>query len=375
MAPGEREERAGMAESGEIQAIGLMSGTSLDGIDAALLTTDGRDLAHPGGWLSRPYDDATRALLRRALGGEAVTQAERVMTDAHAEALAALLDAAGLTPADIGVVGFHGHTLWHRPERGESCQIGDGARLAALCGIDVVDDFRSADMAAGGEGAPLAPLYHRVLAQGLARPLCVLNVGGVANVTWLGEGDELVAFDTGPGGALLDDWMRATTGERFDEDGRLARLGRVDEAALARLLDDPWFERPPPKSLDRHSFDPIGLAGLAPEDGAATLVALTARAVAAARSHFPAAPARWLVCGGGRHNGALMAALAEGLDGADIAPVEAVGWQGDALEAQAFAYLAVRSLRGLPLSLPRSTGAREAVTGGRLHPAPEGGAG
>ena len=364
-----------MAEPEVIQAIGLMSGTSLDGVDAALLTTDGIDLARPGAWLSRPYDEATRTLLRRALDGEAVAHAERALTDAHGAVLDALLDAAGLSPDGVGVVGFHGHTLWHRPERGETYQIGDGSRLAALCGIDVIDDFRSADMAAGGEGAPLAPLFHRVLARDLARPLCVLNIGGVANVTWLGEGDDLLAFDTGPGGALLDDWVRATTGAPFDEDGRLARQGRVDAACLARLLDDPWFARRPPKSLDRHSFDSKGLTGLAPADGAATLVALTARAVAAACAHFPVAPVRWLVCGGGRRNGALMAALAEALGGADVAPVEAVGWQGDALEAQAFAYLAVRSLRGLPLSLPQTTGAREAVTGGRRHPAPEGRAG
>ncbi len=360
-----------MAEPEAIQAIGLMSGTSLDGVDAALLTTDGIDLTRPGAWLSQPYDEATRALLRRALNGESIAQAERAMTDVHGAVLAALLDAAGLSAAAVGVVGFHGHTLWHRPERGETCQIGDGARLAELCGIDVIDDFRSADMAAGGEGAPLAPLYHRVLAHDLERPLCLLNVGGVANVTWLGEGGDLLAFDTGPGGALLDDWVRTTTGVPFDEDGRLARQGRVDADSLARLLDDPWFERAPPKSLDRHSFDAAGLTSLAPADGAATLVALTASAVAASRAHFPAAPARWLVCGGGRHNGALMAALAESLDGANVAPVEAVGWQGDALEAQAFAYLAVRSLRGLPLSLPQTTGAYEAVTGGRRHPAPK----
>ncbi len=358
-----------MAERGGIQAIGLMSGTSLDGVDAALLMTDGVNIARPGAWLSRPYDEPTCALLRRALDGVEVAQAERAMTDAHGAVLGALLDAAGLSAAAIDVVGFHGHTLWHRPECGETCQIGDGARLAALCGIDVIDDFRSADMAAGGEGAPLAPLYHQVLAQALPRPLCVLNVGGVANVTWIGEGGDLVAFDTGPGGALLDDWMRATTGASYDEDGGLARQGQVDEARLAPLLDNPWFERPPPKSLDRHSFEATGLAGLAPADGAATLVALTARAVAKARVHFPAAPLRWLVCGGGRHNSALMAALAEALDGVDVALVEAVGWQGDALEAQAFAYLAARSLRGLPLSLPQTTGARQAVTGGRHHPA------
>jgi anhydro-N-acetylmuramic acid kinase len=274
---------------------------------------------------------------------------------------------AAIAPAEIRVVGFHGHTIWHRPEAGRTRQIGDGALLAAETGIDVVCDFRSRDMAEGGQGAPLAPLYHAALAAELAKPVAVLNLGGVGNVTWIGErGGEILAFDTGPANALIDDWVARHSGRPFDAGGELARAGRIDEAALAALLDDPYFALAPPKSLDRDAFDPAPVAALTPADGAATLTAFTAAAVARARDHLPAAPGRWLVTGGGRHNPALMAALAERLS-APVEAVEAVGWDGDALEAQAFAYLALRALDGLPLSLPSTTGVAQPATGGVLH--------
>ena len=228
----------------------------------------------------------------------------------------------------------------------------------------------SADVAAGGQGAPLAPLYHAALAAGLAKPVAVLNLGGVGNVTWIGgRVDEILAFDTGPGNALIDDWVRRHTGRAADIDGALALTGRASEAHVARFLQHPFFARKPPKSLDRDDFRDAMPEGLSIEDGAATLTEMTAAAVAAAVRHFPAPPREWLVCGGGRHNPAIMAALGRRLDGAPVRPVEAVGWDGDALEAQAFAYLAVRSLRGLPLSLPTTTGAPHAMRGGRLFPA------
>ncbi len=355
------------AGAAPVGVIGLMSGTSLDGIDAAYLETDGDAIVKPGAALTLPYDDVTRASLRRALDGEAIEAAERAMTDAHARAVIALMAEAGLASADVDLIGFHGHTVAHRPDEGFTRQIGDGARLAVACGIDVIDDFRSADMAAGGQGAPLAALYHRALARDLERPVAVLNIGGVANLTWLGTDNAVLAFDTGPGGALLDDWVCAATGAAFDKNGTLAAEGQVDEARLAGLLAEPYFDRPPPKSLDRFGFDVSGLDGLSAEDGAATLVAFTARSVARGLAHLPATPVRWLVCGGGRHNRSIMTALAVALAGAAVAPVETVGWDGDALEAQAFAYLAVRSRRGMPLSLPETTGASQEVTGGRLH--------
>jgi anhydro-N-acetylmuramic acid kinase len=349
-------------------ALGLMSGTSLDGIDAALIRSDGRGRVEAGAALSRAYDAAFRGRLQAALGEPGPLDAlERELTLRHAEAVRDLLAEAGMTAAEVRVVGFHGHTIWHQPEARRTRQIGDGALLAAEIGIDVVCDFRSRDMAGGGQGAPLAPLYHAARAAALPKPIAVLNLGGVGNLTWIGpDTDQILAFDTGPGNALIDDWAARHTGRPVDADGALARAGRVAEGALAELLDNPYFALPPPKSLDRGAFDPAPVADLSAADGAATLTAFTAAAVARACDHLPAPPARWLVTGGGRHNPALMTALAARLD-APVVPVEAVGWDGDALEAQAFAYLALRALDGLPLSRPGTTGVARPVTGGVLH--------
>jgi len=352
------------------RAVGLMSGTSLDGIDAALAVTDGAAYFEPGPFLTVRYESPLRDGLRSILGGTGdaarIAEIERLLTDAHADAVRRLLGEAGLAPADIDVVGFHGHTILHRPAERRTWQIGDGARLARALGIDVVCDFRANDVARGGEGAPLAPAFHAMRAAGLARPLAVLNIGGVANVTWIGgDGEDPVAFDTGPGNALLDEWTERATGARFDAGGALAAAGRADEAVLAGLLAHPYFARPAPKSLDRIDFSLEPLAALAPADGAATLVAFTCEAVARAGALLPHPPLRWLVTGGGRHNPAIMAGLRARL-GVAVDPVEAVGWQGDAVEAQAFAYLAVRSLDGLPLTFPTTTGVPAPTTGGRL---------
>ena len=347
-------------------AMGLMSGTSLDGVDAALVETDGRAAVTPGAWLTVPYDAGLRARLRGILGGRGdVAAVARDVTRAHAAAVAALLERAGVAAAAVDVVGFHGHTIVHRPDEGLTWQIGDGALLAELTAIDVICDLRGRDVAAGGEGAPLAPLYHAALAVGLDRPLAVLNLGGVANVTWLGGDGAIRAFDTGPGCALLDDWARRHLGAAYDADGALAAGGAVDGGVLARLLAHPYFDRPPPKSLDRDAF--AGAAdGLPAGDGAATLAAFTAGAAARALAHLPSPPKRWFVTGGGRRNPVLMGRLRDAL-AAPVEPVEAVGWQGDAIEAQAFAYLAVRALDGLPLTLPETTGAPRPLTGGALH--------
>ena len=353
----------------ELWSLGLMSGTSLDGIDAALIRCDGERLIERGGFATFPYDAAFREALRGVLGPRVAAaetaEVERALTLRAGDAVAALLAQAGLPADRVGLIGFHGHTVWHDPDAGITRQIGDGALLAANAGIDVVSDFRSRDVATGGEGAPLAPLYHRALAADLEKPLAVLNLGGVGNVTWIGAAD-LLAFDTGPGNALIDDWVQAATGEPLDRDGALGRAGRADETALAALLDHSYFARRPPKSLDRAAFDPAPVAGLSPADGAATLTAFTAAGVAAAVAHFPAPPRRWLVTGGGRHNPAIMEGLCARLP-VPVEPVEAVGWNGDALEAQAFAYLAVRARLGLPLSLPSTTGVREPTSGGVLH--------
>ncbi len=363
----------GSTGTGSLWALGLMSGTSLDGIDAALICSDGRGRVDAGPRLTVPYDEAFRARLRGVLGAAnpapdpVVDSVERELTLRHAEAVGRLLGRGAMVPGAVTVIGFHGHTILHEPVQGRTRQIGDGALLAARTGIDVVCDFRARDMAEGGQGAPLAPLYHAALAAELDKPLAVLNLGGVANVTWIGAAeDEIRAFDTGPGNALIDDWAERRCGRPIDRDGALARAGRADEKALAALLDHPYFERRPPKSLDRDGFDPAPVERLSPADGAATLTAFTAAAVARALEHLPAAPGRWLVTGGGRHNPALMAALTSRL-AAPVAPVEAVGWDGDALEAQAFAYLALRALEGLALSLPGTTGVARAMPGGVMH--------
>ncbi|NBX03719.1 MAG: anhydro-N-acetylmuramic acid kinase [Alphaproteobacteria bacterium] len=346
-----------------VWALGLMSGTSLDGIDAALIKTDGVRVTEQGAWLMHEYSAAEKTRLREAVRERGDMPAlERDLTLLHADAVRALLKKANVSASDISVIGFHGQTVAHRPHEGVTWQIGDGALLAEQTGIDVVCDFRRRDVAAGGQGAPLVPLYHAALAKDLELPVAVLNIGGSANVTWVGGEENLLAFDTGPGNVLINDWVHSHTGADHDEDGKLARAGSCNEAVLAALMTDSYFSKMPPKSLDRNHFSLEPVRGLSVEDGAATLTELTAAAVELAQKHFPQPAKRWLVCGGGRHNPALMAALAKKLK--NVEAVEALGWQGDALEAQAFAFLAVRSVLGLPLSLPTTTGARQPTTGG-----------
>jgi anhydro-N-acetylmuramic acid kinase len=345
--------------------IGLMSGTSLDGVDAAWLVTDGETIGEFGPAITLPYPPALRADLRNLIDraadltpdDAAVTDAAHRLTIVHAQAVRAL-------PAAASLIGFHGQTILHRPEAGRTWQIGDAVWLARELGIQVAYDFRSADVAAGGQGAPLVPVFHAALAAGLEKPLAVLNIGGVANISFIGE-DDLSAWDTGPGCALLDDFCARHLGEPMDRDGRLAAAGTPDEVALATLLAHPFFARPAPKSLDRQDFAyAIGaVAHLSPQDGAATLAAFTARAVAA--SPWPATPRRILVTGGGRLNPAIMAALRAAMP-CPVEAVESVGWNGDALEAQCFAYLAARVERGLPLSFPHTTGVRSPSPGGQM---------
>jgi anhydro-N-acetylmuramic acid kinase len=352
------------------RTIGLMSGTSLDGVDAAWLDTDGERVTAFGPTLTIPYDATLRRDLRAILelapgltpADPRLLSAVTRLTECHARAVKAVE-----RPADL--IGFHGQTILHQPERRRTWQVGDAASLARETGVPVAYDFRSADVASGGEGAPFAPVYHAALARDLPRPLAVLNIGGVANVTWIGPPatDELIAFDTGPGNGPLDDWVMRHTGQTFDRDGALARSGTVDAAVLSALMAHPYFSRPAPKSLDRLDFSRAlaasGLDGLAAADGAATLVAFTAESIAASR--FPAPPRQWLVTGGGRHNPAIMAALRNAL-GVPVEPVETMGWNGDALEAQCFGFLAARVARGLPLSFPGTTGVPMPTPGGRI---------
>ncbi len=357
-----------------VLAIGLMSGTSMDGIDAALLRTDGVHVAEPQASLTVAYDDEIRTRLRHCverMGAgvepDGLAALETDLTLAHADAAAQLLASAGVAPGAVAYAGFHGHTVLHDPEARRTRQIGDGGLLARRLGIAVVDDFRSRDMAAGGQGAPLVPIYHAALAREMEKPLCVLNLGGVANVTWIEQAsDGLMAFDTGPGSALIDDYVRRHLGVPYDEDGRIAAGGSADEQALEVLTANDYFARRPPKSLDRYDFDPSPVNDLAPPDAVATLTAFSAQAAAMAAAHLPGRPRRWLVAGGGRHNRTLMAALGSRL-AAPVGPVEDVGWDGDALEAQAFAYLGVRSAAGLAITFPGTTGVTAPLTGGTMH--------
>jgi anhydro-N-acetylmuramic acid kinase len=367
-----------------VTAIGLMSGTSYDGVDVALIETDGEEIGRVGPTGYRPYSDQERDFLRRAMAVAAnladraarpklLAEVEELVTDIHAEAVEAFLAANGMPASAVGVVGFHGQTVLHRPDRGLTVQLGNGGALAGRLGIPVVFDFRAADVAAGGQGAPVVPVFHRALVRLLKRahPVAVLNVGGVANVTFIDGHADLIAFDTGPGNALIDDFVRLRTGQPQDDGGRAAAAGNVDESAVARVLAHPFFAKPPPKSLDRNAFrhwvaEEGRLASKSTQDGAATITAITAAAVARAIPVLPRTPAGWIVAGGGTRNPTLMRMLAERLAPAPVETASAVGWAADALEAQAFAYLAVRALKGMPLTFPTTTGVPRPLTGGVL---------
>jgi anhydro-N-acetylmuramic acid kinase len=362
-----------------VRAIGLMSGTSLDGVDVALIDTDGERIADFGPAHCRPYRDDERGVLRQALAEAGtltdrtarpgiLTTAEELVTRAHAEAVEEFLAKNGIARERVDVVGFHGQTVLHRPADRLTVQIGNGAALARRLRLAVVHDLRAADVAAGGQGAPLVPIYHRALAETLAsdKPIAVLNIGGVANVTFIDDHDDPVACDTGPGNALIDDFMRARTGHAFDHAGETAARGKVDETFVARVLADPFFAAPPPKSLDRNAFAfaALGLPQFSDADGAATLAALSARAVARVVPHLPRPPKCWIVAGGGARNRTILVMLERWLAPATVTTADAIGWSADALEAQAFAYLAVRRLKGLPITFPTTTGAPKPLVGG-----------
>ena len=401
-----------------------MSGTSRDGMDAALIETDGEDRIVCQQSLTLPYDKSFRQELARLCvcknkernndskdhkdkddndkdKDKASLLAARLGSELADIALCAIKELMGGRQEEIsrlGVVGFHGHTVFHAPERGQTLQIGDGARLARRCQTRVVCNFRQKDMEYGGQGAPLAPLYHRAIARQLraredfssehssGRSLVFVNIGGVANVTWIAPqkkkeegGDEsMLAFDVGAGNALLDDWVSRCAGQAFDKNGAFASKGRVCARTLRRLLSDPFFALLPPKSLDRDHFSlaPLEEAGLSLEEGAATLTAFLVESLWLARRFFPTKPMRWLLCGGGRKNHAIVEGLRRTLaeegqgttHSSEALPIDALGFDGDALEAQAFAYLAVRRLRGLPSAYPALTGASRPTCGGDLYP-------
>lgn len=345
-------------------AIGLMSGTSLDGIDVALVRTDGMDYTQLIDFETFPYDEATKTAIRGVFGrrhaDEQTAAAEKLLTEAHIKAVKAF----GYM-ADI--VGFHGQTILHDPSQKFTWQIGDSALLAQETAMDVIGDFRQADIKAGGQGAPLLPICHRAFAIGIEKPIAVLNLGGVGNITWLGEDhNDILAFDTGPGNALIDDLVKAKSGQDFDRDGWLARTGKVNQGMLDEWLGHEYFKKNVPKSLDRDEWDVKSVYDLELKDGVATLSEFTVQSVLKSLDHLPGTPRALCVAGGGRHNSFIMERLRKELD-YDVHPVEALGWNGDMLEAQGFAYMAVRSLLGLAITLPTTTGVPEPMTGGALY--------
>ncbi len=345
----------------------------MDGIDVAYLESDGEAIGHLGGHLTVPYTKQFREKLRATIASGSGPERQKnstrksvedELTSLHAAAVMRFMSEENLSSTDIDLVGFHGHTTDHNPNRGCTVQIGDGPTLSRLLNLPVVHDFRSNDVWHGGQGAPLVPVFHSALFAAVAKPTVVLNIGGVANVTWIGkDGHSLLSFDTGPGNALIDDWVKAHGVGDYDESGKNAAAGSVDNAILEMLLKDPYFDAHPPKSLDRNAFSGACAQGLSLEDGAATLAMFTVRSIGLAAQHFPVPPEQWIVCGGGRLNLYIMECLAREVSCA-IEGSDSMGWNGDAIEAQAFAFLAIRSMLGLPISFPGTTGVAGPLTGG-----------
>jgi anhydro-N-acetylmuramic acid kinase len=366
-----------------MRVLGFMTGTSLDAVDMAVLETDGEAITGFGPAGERKLTPGTRQVLLDATvaalawpGGAPpppiFAEADRAVADEHLAAAREFMAEHGLTAADLDLVGFHGQTVLHQPPGlartvGRTVQLGDAARLAEGLGVAVAHDFRTADVAAGGQGAPLAPAYHQALTtySRLDLPVAVLNLGGVGNLTLVRADGTIEAFDTGPANGMIDLLVQARTSHRYDADGALARAGRIDQAVLAAYLDHPYFSNRAPKSLDRFDFSLDPVADMALEDGAATLTAFAAQAVALSLAGVASAPRQMVVCGGGRRNPTLMAAIADRA-GLPVVAAEQVGWRGDAVEAEAFAYLAARTARGLPITFPATTGAPAPMIGGRI---------
>lgn len=345
------------------RAIGLMSGTSLDGvIDVALIETDGHEYVKTLDYYEHPYDIEVRDKVRACFGkyqpDAQIRDAEDMVTDIHIRAVTE-------SGFQGDLIGFHGQTVTHDPAKGFTWQLGDGARLARETGMDVVYDLRQNDVAHGGQGAPIIPLYHKALLANNDRPAAILNLGGVANITYIGAHDDIMAFDCGPANALMDDFIKLRENLAFDKDGRKAALGNVLETPLKIFKSDDFFKQAPPKSLDRNHWGIDCVHYATTEDGMATLMEMSIHGVLKAMEFFPAIPKSIYLAGGGRHNRFMADSLAQRLN-LDVFSIDDLGWNGDAIEAQGMAYLAVRSVLGLPITLTATTGASQDLTGGVL---------
>jgi len=363
-----------MEQIKKIHALGLMSGTSLDGVDVASITTDGIDVYDFGKAYTVPYNDRLRESIREILGlkpdneenTQRIGKVEEELTKFHADVVN---EYTNNYQNDIDIIGFHGHTIHHEPHNHYTHQIGNGQLLANLCNKNVIGNFRKADILSGGQGAPLVPIYHCALSNSFNKPLAILNIGGVANITWIGRNGELLAFDTGPGNAPINDWILKHSGEHMDYNGKLAALGKIDGKVLASLMRHKYFAVYPPKSIDRNIFNEKleHLEGLSLEDGAATATAFTAEAVAySCAMYLPEQPETLIVCGGGANNPTMLRFLRQRMDQVNVITAKEAEWDSDALEAQAFAFLAVRRLYGLPATYPTTTGAPEPIICGEF---------
>jgi anhydro-N-acetylmuramic acid kinase len=374
-----------------LTAIGLMSGTSMDGIDVALIRSDGMHILEHGPRFAYPYDAACKSRIEMGLIAVAgwtkadtcqptLAELEHELTLRHAVAIDQFLAEYGIKNSAIDLIGFHGQTVLHRPNLGFTIQLGSGQLLADLCGLPVVHDLRSNDIAHGGQGAPLVPIYHQVLAQNLSAsfrarsPIAFVNIGGISNVTYIGKNGLLIAFDAGPGNVLIDQWVQTVAGRPYDDNGRIASMGIVVPEIVERYLTDPFFDRSIPKSLDRNDFTKLQVPDASLEDGARSLARVSAAAIMRACEHLPSSPDLWIVCGGGRRNPHIVSdlrELARHLNGGEVIVSEVAGLDGGAIEAEAWAYLAIRSIKQLPLTFPTTTGCRQAVTGGVVaYPCP-----
>lgn len=362
-------------------AIGLMSGTSMDGIDAALVKTDGKDIVERGSMGFYPYAVKMQNILKQALEDAkalkkrderigCLEEAENLITKLHIDAVKFFLKENNLDATKVDVLGFHGQTVLHRPDQELTVQLGNGEKLAAETGIDTVYDMRAKDMQHGGQGAPLVPIYHKALTSSLPdkfkqkSPVVFVNIGGISNITYIGE--ELIAFDTGPGNALIDQWVQSQAGIPYDQGGMIAAEGIINHALATQYLESKYFKKSLPKSLDRNDFLPPIAGEISLEEGARTLAYISAAAILKSVDHLPKAPKLWIVCGGGRHNPHIMSDMKKlaTKTKSQVILAEEAGFDGDAMEAEAWGYLAVRSLKELPLTFPTTTGCNEPVTGG-----------
>ena len=350
-----------------------MSGTSLDGVDAAILDTDGETIFGFGPSVTVPFDSGVNfeAVIAAALAWGFKGPQPAIFVPATQSIHAAHIKAVEALPTtDFELIGFHGQTVLHKPAigdaKGQTLQLGDGQILADYFNVPCVFDFRSSDVAAGGQGAPLAPIYHKALCDysNLTGRIAVVNIGGVSNVTLIDGDAPLLATDCGPGNGPLDSWMQHKTRQSFDKDGQACLAGTPDFAMIEAWLQADFFKRPMPRSADRYDFDVLGhMSDVSLHDGAATLASFAAQAIVRDLNAFD--PETIIVCGGGRLNPAILNMLTA-QSRANVCCAEAVGWDGDALEAQAFAYMAVRCLRGLALSFTGTTGVERPVSGGRI---------